>query len=88
MLCFLTLSNLKIEKFLRKNLKGFWRNQSTTSQILTICLIIGGVHAKNPKATLVFVDFSKAFDSIQRDNMAQIQLVYDFPKETYSYNIL
>ena len=27
----------KIEKILRKNLNGFWRNPSTTSQILTIC---------------------------------------------------
>ena len=27
----------EIEKILWKNQKGFWRNQSTTSQILTIC---------------------------------------------------
>ena len=37
----------KIEKILRKNQNGFLRNQSTTSQILTICRILEGVHEKN-----------------------------------------
>ena len=35
----------KIEKILRKNQNSFRRNWSTTSQILTICQILG-VHAK------------------------------------------
>ena len=43
---------LKIEKILRKNQNGFQRNQSTTSQILTICQILG-VHAKNLEATIL-----------------------------------
>ena len=55
----------KIEKILRKNQNGFQRNRSTTSQILTIHRILG-VHAKYLKATLLFVDFTKAFDSIHR----------------------
>ena len=38
----------KIEKIIRKNQNGFRRNQSTTSQILTICQILG-VRAKNLK---------------------------------------
>ena len=33
----------KIEKILRKNQNGFWRNQSMTSQILTIHQILEGV---------------------------------------------
>ena len=32
-------------------------------------------------ATLLFVDFSKAFDSIHRGKMEQIQLAYGLPKE-------
>ena len=52
---------LKIEKILRKNQNGFWRNRSMTSQILTIHQILG-VRAKNLEATILFVDFSKAFD--------------------------
>ena len=53
-----------------------------TSQILTIRQISEGVHAKNLKATLLFEDFSKAFDSIHRGKMEQILLTYDLSKET------
>ena len=51
----------KIDNILRKNQNGFWRNRSTTSQILTIRRILEGVRAKNILATLLFVDFTKAF---------------------------
>ena len=56
----------KIDNILRKNQNGFRRNRSTTSQILNIRRILEGVRAKNLQATLIFVDFTKAFDSIQR----------------------
>ena len=58
----------KIDKILRKNQNDFRRNRSTTSQILTIRRIQEGVRAKNLKATILFVDFFKAFDSIQDGN--------------------
>ena len=64
----------KIEKILRKNQDGFWRHQSTTSQILTVHRILEGVYAKNLEATLLFVNFSKAFDSIHRGKLEQILL--------------
>ena len=67
---------------LRKNQNGFRRNRSTTSQILTIRRILEGVRAKNLQATLIFVDFTKAFDSIHRGKMEQILLAYGIPKET------
>ena len=57
----------EIEKILRKNQNGFQRKRSTTSQILTIHRIIE-VRAKN----LLFVDFSKTFDSTLRGRMEQI----------------
>ncbi len=41
-------------------------NRSTASQILTIRRILEGVRAKNLQATILFVDLTKAFDSIQR----------------------
>ena len=72
----------EIEKILRKNQNGFWRKQSTASLILTIHWIIEGVHAKDLKAALLFLDFSKAFDSIHRGKMEQILLAYGLPKET------
>ena len=70
----------KIDNILRKNQNGFRRNRSTTSQILTIRRILEGVRAKNLQATLLFVDFTKAFDS--RGKMEQILLAYCLPKET------
>ena len=72
----------KIDNILRKNQKGFWRNRSTTSQILTIRRILEGLWAKNLQATLLFVDFTKAFNSIHRGKMEQILLAYSLPKET------
>ena len=72
----------KIDNILRKNQNGFRRNRSTTSQILTIRRILEGVRAKNLQATLIFVDFTKAFDSIHREKMEQILLAYGIPKET------
>ena len=72
----------KIDNILWKNQNGFRRNRSTTSQILTNRRILEGVQAKILQATLIFVDFTKAFDSIHRGKMEQILLVYGIPKET------
>ena len=72
----------KIDNILRKNQNGFRRNRSTTSQILTISRIFEGERAKNIQATLLFVDFTKVFDSIHRGKMEQILLAYGQPKET------
>ena len=72
----------KIENILGKNQNGFLRNRSTTSQILTIRRILEGVRAKNLEATISFVDFAKAFDSIERERMERILLTDGLPKET------
>ena len=44
--------------------------------------ILEAVRAKNLQATLLFVDFTKAFDSIHRGKMEQILIAYGLPKET------
>ena len=49
---------------------------------MTIRRILEGVRAKNLQATLLFVDFTKAFDSIHRGKMELILLAYGLPKET------
>ena len=72
----------KIDNILRKNQNGFRRNRSTTSQILTICRILEGILAKNLLATILFVDFTKAFNSIHRGKIEQILLAYALSKET------
>ena len=72
---------LIIEKILRKNQNGFQRNRSTTSQILTVKFLKVYVQ-KNLKATILFVNFAKAFDSMHRGKMEQILLTHGLPKET------
>ena len=52
------------------------------SQILTIHLILEGVPAKNLEATLLFDEFTNAFDTIHRGKMEQILLAYGLSKET------
>ena len=67
----------KIDNILRKNQNGFRRSRSTTSQILSIRRILEGVREKNLQATLLFVDFTKAFDSIhQGKTVAAITILY------------
>ena len=72
----------KIDNIFRKNQNGFQRNRSTTSQILIIRRILEGVRSKNLHATILYVDFTKVFDSIHRGKMEQILLAYSLPKET------
>ena len=59
-----------------------WSGVFASIAILTIRRILEGVRAKNLQATLIFVDFTKAFDSIHRGKMEQILLAYGIPKET------
>ena len=73
-----------MESKLRKNQNGFRQNRSTSAQILTVRRIIEGVKAKKLQAVLLFVDFSKAFDSIHRGKMEEILLAYGIPQETVS----
>ena len=49
---------------------------------MTIRRILEGVRAKNLQATILFVDFTKAFGSIHRGKMEKIPLAYSMPKET------
>ena len=72
----------KIDNILRKNQNSFRRNRSTTSQILTIRRILEGVLAKKLQATLLLIDFTKAFDFLHRGKMEQILLAYGLQKET------
>ena len=72
----------EVDKVLRKNQNGFRKNRSTVGQILTVRRLIEGVRAKNLKACLLFVDFSKAFDSIHRGKMEKILRAYGIPAET------
>ena len=54
-----------LDKHLRTNQNGFRPGRSTTAQILTLRRLIEGIKSHNLKAFITFIDFRKAFDSIQ-----------------------
>ena len=58
-----------IDPILRPNQNGFRSGISTISHIITLRRLIEGVKIHNLKATIIFVDFKKALDSINRSIM-------------------
>ena len=82
----LLLNRLKsIDPFLRKNQNGFRTNRSTTQQILAIRRLFETVKAYQDQRLLaVFIDFSKAFDSINWIVMGKILALYCIPHEIIS----
>ena len=69
----------EINKKLRINQAGFRRNMNTTQQINTIRRILEGFKEKQLPLVCSFVDFTKAFDSINREVMWQILRHYGIP---------
>ena len=70
-----------LEPILRKNQNGFRRGRSTLSQILCLRRLLEESQAFNKDLALVFVDFSKAFDSVDREKMFEILVLYGIPKK-------
>jgi len=68
-----------VDPLLRWNQNGFREHRSTISQILALRRIIEGMKAKNLPLALIFIDYSKAFDSIHRDRMFEILKAYGLP---------
>ena len=71
----------EVDPILRKNQNGFRPGRSTLGQILTLRRIIEEITFCNKTAALIFVDFSKAFDSVNRDTMFEILELYGIPVE-------
>ena len=65
-----------IDPLLWTNQNGFCQGRSTVSQFLTLHHVIEEVKEHNLCAILTFVDFKKAFDSINGDKMFSVLLVY------------
>ena len=64
-----------------KNFLNF-KSDAIEKQDIINLLSYDNIMEKNLKATLLFVDFSKAFDSIHRGKMERILLAHGFSKET------
>ena len=68
-----------VDPILRDNQNGFRAGRSTLSQILTLRRLVEGIKAKQLPAVFIFVDFSKAFDSIHREKLMEILKAYGIP---------
>ena len=73
-----------VDPHLRSTQNGFRPGRSTTAHILALRRLIEGVKERNLKATLVFIDFKKAFDSIHRGKMLEILRAYGLPEQLVS----
>ena len=72
----------EIDTVFRPNQNGFRQRRSTMGQVLTVRRIIEEVKDKNLEACIIFVDFSKEFDSIDKGKMLKILRTYGIPIET------
>ncbi|KAL5271253.1 hypothetical protein ACHWQZ_G001778 [Mnemiopsis leidyi] len=68
-----------VDPLLRPNQNGFRRGRSTLPQILALRRIIEECRIGKKSAAIVFIDFSKAFDSINRDALFHILSLYGIP---------
>ena len=71
----------ELEKILRPNQNGFRPLRSTSSQILALRRIIEELRNHQKEAAIIFIDFKKAFDSVDRNTLFQILHAYGFPEK-------
>ncbi|XP_038055810.1 uncharacterized protein LOC119727814 [Patiria miniata] len=72
----------EVEKILRPNQSGFRPLRSTSSQILALRRLIEEIRNHQKEAAIIFIDFCKAFDSVDRPTMFKILHAYGIPEET------
>ena len=70
-----------VDQILRRNQAGFRAGRSTISQIAALRRLFEGAVSKKLPLVAIFVDFKKAFDSINREMLFQIMLAYGIPDQ-------
>lgn len=73
-----------MDKHLRPNQDGFRSGRTTTAHILALRPLIKGVKSHNRKAIILYIDFKKAFDSVNQSKMFKILKVYNIPNKLLS----
>ena len=68
----------------RDNNRGFRKGRSTTDHILALRRILKEYKRSNLSAVVTFIDFKKAFESINRRSMFKILKAYDIPPRRLS----
>ena len=66
---------------MRDNQNGFRAGRTTISQILSLRRLIEEANYNNLESAFIFVDFSKAFDSVDRSKMFEILNHYGIPDQ-------
>lgn len=79
--CLLNRIRPVIDEVLRPNQNGFRQGRSTTSHILALRRIVEELKNYDKEAILTFIDFRKAFDSIDRVKMFLILEAYGIPPD-------
>ena len=79
--CLLNRIRPVIDEVLRPNQNGFRQGRSTTSHILALRRIVEELKNHDMEAVLTFIDFRKAFDSINRKRMLEILEAYGIPPD-------
>ena len=74
-----------VDKLLRDNQNGFRQHRGTLEPILALRRLIEEVsRKKDAELFVIFIDFFKAFDSVNRKRMFAILSAYGIPDETIS----
>ena len=70
-----------VDNILRKEQTGFREDRSTIGRIFTLRNILEQVNEWNAILYTHFIDFEKAFDSVNRESLWNIMSVYGIPGE-------